>query len=431
MKILGLDIGTTTISAVVADGSAVLDSLTLPNGSFLPTEHDWEKIQDPNYICTTALQAVKQLFDKYADIARIGITGQMHGIVYLNEAGQPVSPLYTWQDGRGDQLMEDGISYVNHMSQLTGYPLATGYGLVTHFYNLKNGLVPENARVFCTIHDYIAMVLANQTTPVTEASDGASFGLFRVEQGDFDLDAVMKVGISPEILPQVAKTPYLGDYRDGVPVYAAIGDNQASFLGSVGTDRNAVLMNIGTGSQFSVFTENYMVCPDLETRPFPGGGYLVVGAALCGGRAYALLEKLFRSIAGSTTGTEVGSCYDAMNDLLAAGRPDDLPAITPLFQGTRQKPALRGSITGLSTENFTPTHLLWAMLEGMTKELCDMYDKYLEAGGQPARLVGSGNGLRKNKALQDCFCRATGQPMVLSACREEAATGAAIYASMQ
>ena len=81
MKALGLDIGTTTVSAVVVENKRVLSSLTLKNDSFLPTDHPWEKIQDPAYIRATALQAVETLLKKYPDIQRIGVTGQMHGIV--------------------------------------------------------------------------------------------------------------------------------------------------------------------------------------------------------------------------------------------------------------------------------------------------------------------------------------------------------------
>ena len=71
------------------------------------------------------------------------------------------------------------------------------------------------------------------------------------------------------------------------------------------------------------------------------------------------------------------------------------------------------------------------MVEGMCKELHDMYLAYLQDGGKSARLVGSGNGLRRNPALQDAFCRAFGQDLTMSSCMEEAAAGAAIYAGMQ
>ena len=427
MKALGLDIGTTTVSTVVVENKRVLSSLTLKNDSFLPTDHPWEKIQDPAYIRATALQAVETLLKKYPDIQRIGVTGQMHGIVYLDDAGNPVSPLYTWQDGRGDQLYVEGKTYAAYLSELTGYPLATGFGMVTHFYNLKNDLVPENAVVFCTIHDYIAMLLADNTVPITDASDAASFGIFQVAQGCFDKEKMNKADIDLDMLPVLAENACIGHYNERIPVYVAIGDNQASFLGATDGDIHTMLVNVGTGSQFSVYTKDYMTCPGLETRPFPGG-YLLVGASLCGGRAYALLEKFFRDTVQTISDTAIDNCYDTMNKLLAEGRPEDIPSLIPLFQGTRQDPSLRGSITGLSTENFTPRHLLWATLEGMSKELHGMYLQYVNAGGKPVKLIGSGNGLRKNNYLQECFTQLFEQQLIMSGCTEEAATGAALFA---
>jgi len=432
MKILGLDIGTTTISAVVVDNGLVLDAMTLPNGAFLPAAHPWEKIQDPAYIRSTAISAVDSLLEKHPDTHRIGITGQMHGILYLDAAGHPVSPLYIWQDGRGEQLMENGKTYAACLSDLTGYRLATGYGMLTHFYNLKNHLVPENAAVFCTIHDYIAMLLSGQTRPVTDASDGASFGIFDVASGCFDLDALNRAGMDPALLPALCKGGPLGSYQGKYPVYAAIGDNQASFLGACNGSADCILVNMGTGGQFSAYTPTYLTCEGLETRPFPGGGYLLVGASLCGGRAYALLENFLRQTAEAVTGHPVSVCYDAMAALLGnAEKPNNLPSVMPLFQGIRQDPSLLGSVTGLSTENFTPRHLIWAMLEGMAEELNAMYRQYLAAGGVPAPLIGSGNGLRKNVYLQRCFEEAFGQTLTMSNCQEEAACGAALYAAMQ
>lgn len=430
MKVLGLDIGTTTVSAVVVEEGQVLASLTRPNGSFLPDREPWEKVQDPVYIRITALAAVEELFDKYPEIGRIGVTGQMHGIVYLDAKGEPVSPLYTWQDGRGEEPMESGETYVSYLTRVTGYPVATGYGLVTHFYNLKNRLVPENAVVFCTTHDYITMVLTGKSTPVTDASDAASFGFFDVKQGVFDLTALKTIGIDPAMLPRLAPEPKIGTYAGKAAVYVAIGDNQASFLGSTEGNLHCMLANVGTGSQFSVYSEKYLWCDGLETRPFPGGGYLLVGASLCGGRAYALLENFFR-MTGHMLGVEVSSAYDAMASLLgSSGKPSNIPPVIPLFQGTRQNPTLRGSIEGLSTENFTPLHLIWGMMEGMAGELHQMYLLYLLSGGAPVALIGSGNGLRKNKYLQNCFSEIFGQELTMSACNEEAATGAAVFASV-
>ena len=106
MQIIGIDIGTTTISGVVLDHEneknvKLLEAKTIENGCFIPTANEWEKIQDANEIVRKAGGLLDDFLDKYHRIQRIGLTGQMHGIVYIDQAGKCVSPLYTWQDGRG------------------------------------------------------------------------------------------------------------------------------------------------------------------------------------------------------------------------------------------------------------------------------------------------------------------------------------------
>ena len=374
MKVLGLDIGTTTISAVVVENGKNLDKITLKNDSFISSENSWERIQSPEYIKDTALDAVKELMKKHPDVKRIGLTGQMHGIVYIDKTGEAVSPLYTWQDERGNQVYMNGETYVRYLSRVSGYKIASGYGLVTHFYNMVNGLVPENAVKLCTIHDYISMTLAGKCVPVTDNTDAASLGFFDVRNGCFDVSVLERLGFDISLLPEI-REGVTGYYRDNgdVSVCVAIGDNQASFIGATSGNREAVLINVGTGSQFSVYANDYIECEGLETRPFPGSGYLIVGASLCGGRAYALLENFYRCIAKCCC-DNIDSYYDVMNKFLEEGKPQDIPEISPLFQGTRTEPTLRASITNLSADNFTPMHMTWAMLEGMTKELFDMYN---------------------------------------------------------
>lgn len=67
----------------------------------------------------------------------IGLTGQMHGILYIDEDGNCVSPLYTWQDGRGNLPEFDGKSVVCLVKEETGFSISTGYGLATHLYHCK------------------------------------------------------------------------------------------------------------------------------------------------------------------------------------------------------------------------------------------------------------------------------------------------------
>ena len=430
MKTLGLDLGTTSICAVVfEEGSGVLAAKTVQNAAFLPGE-SWERTQDAAAISETSLSLVNALLEEHPDVSAIGVTGQMHGILYLDAQGNCLSPLYTWQDGRAALSFSETESWAGRLSRLTGYPVCAGYGLATHDYNVNHGLVPENAAFFCTIADFLAMRLAGLASPLLDASNAASFGLFDLQKGCFDKAALKKAGMDGRLLPQVSKSPYLGTGDFGKPVYTAIGDNQAAFFGCVDCKEDTLLVNVGTGSQVAVFSPRFLRAPGLETRPYPGGGYLLVGAALCGGRSYALLERFFRQTVTLATGKDE-SLYAAMERALdAAGEIENAPAAVTSFAGTREDASVRGSFQNISAENFTPVHFMHSVMNGMAQELFAMYRGFLRAGGkEPSQMVGSGNGLRKNRHLQRAFERVFSCPMTLSRYEEEAACGAARWAA--
>ena len=92
MQIIGIDIGTTTISGVVLDykkgkTAKLLEAKTIENGCFIPAANEWEKIQDADGIVRKAGGMLDYFLNKYHRIQRIGLTGQMHGIVYIDRAG--------------------------------------------------------------------------------------------------------------------------------------------------------------------------------------------------------------------------------------------------------------------------------------------------------------------------------------------------------
>ncbi len=150
MKTIGLDIGTTTICAVVADTGAesLRFSRTLPNTSALPGGAQGEKWQEPQVIVDICRSLLEECTAAHPDAEGVGISGQMHGVVYLNSEGRPVGPLAIWQDGRGDvRVPGREISYAQELSRLTGYPMATGYGVTTAYADAKNGRIPREARM--------------------------------------------------------------------------------------------------------------------------------------------------------------------------------------------------------------------------------------------------------------------------------------------
>ena len=100
MKILGIDIGTTSICGIVFDTEKqnIIASKTLSHTSFIETEKSYEKIQNPEIIMNTVHDILDGFYSD--DIGAIGFSGQMHGILYTDENAEAISPLYIWQDER-------------------------------------------------------------------------------------------------------------------------------------------------------------------------------------------------------------------------------------------------------------------------------------------------------------------------------------------
>ena len=435
MQVAGVDIGTTTISAVVLDPEkqTVLDARTIPNGSFLPTDHPWERIQDPAILMDKAKTVLDEFLISYPGISAIGLTGQMHGIVYTDQEGKAVSPLFTWQDQRGNLPDDQGRSLTERILEKTGLHTATGFGLVTHLYQKNAGEVPQQAVCICTIPDYLGMVLTGRKKPLIHISMAASLGFFDGKTRTFLRDALSRMGENGEILPDVTgKFEAIGEYK-GLPVTVAVGDNQASFLGAVGFQENTLLLNVGTGGQISVLSSEFFETEGIEARPLTEDTYLLAGSALCGGRAYAILEKFFRRYL-EEAGYQADAQFDVLNRLAEKGRvlaDKDPLRVDTRFQGTRSMPDLQGSILNISEDNFTPESFSYGVLEGMAQELADLFEKIRKGTGiQAKHLVASGNGVRRNKILQEIFCEKFRAELSLAKYQEEAACGAAISSKM-
>ena len=431
MVSIGVDIGTTTICACVLDTNTgeVLKTWTKKHG-FIAAPSPKTKIQSVNEIESMISAILNEITTNYDDIACLGLTGQMHGILYLDSHGSPVSPLITWQDERGHEIVPgETVSYAQKLSQLTGYPCATGFGAVTHFYNVNNDLVPSDAVSFCTIHDYIMMKLGRLNKPVTHPSDAASIGLFDLTANKFDEKAIIAAGMDPSFFPAVSHN-LSSETAYGFPAAVAIGDNQACFHGSVRDPQNSILVNVGTGSQISCWTKCFHSGSEtIETRPYLKNDYILSGSSLCGGRAYALLESFFREFL-SEAGYSADSLYDVMNRMAASYDTLSDPLIVETtFCGSRQNPDLRGSISNIGTDNFTPAHLTAGFLQGCVNELYAYFEQILPIiKRKPRYLVGSGNGLRRNPALQSMFSRTFQMELLIPAHLEEAAYGAALFA---
>ena len=253
----------------------------------------------------------------------------------------------------------------------------------------------------------------------------------------FEKEKLAEMGVDVNWLPDVCtEIEKLGTYR-GRTVTTAIGDNQASFLGAAGDEENTLLVNMGTGGQISVLSGQYFSGDGIEARPFLNGKYLLAGASLCGGKAYALLEQFFRKLVKEATGQDQ-PLYKVMEKMARTGKDQNSERserrkikVETTFDGTRMNPEKSGSITQVSSENFTPEDFCYGVLKGMSTELYQMYMTIQKGTGiKIRRMIGSGNGLRRNPVLCEIIEDMFKAELVLAECEEEAATGAAMSSSM-
>ena len=436
---LGIDIGTTKVAAVIADGERRLLAVeSHAHGADLPAPPGRAE-QDAAALLEAAWAAVRALPpDLRRQVRAVGLTGQMHGVVILDEAGEAISPLVTWQDGR---CLEGG--FLDELSARTGCVLRTGFGCATLAWLKRHGSMPEGAAAASTIHDLAAARLCGSARPVTDPTDAASWGLFDLPDLFWNADAVAAAGVDLALLPPVdacgsragevsaERAARLG-IPAGVPVAVAIGDNQASLLATLRDPEREVALTLGTGGQVSVVLAadaaiDWHERPvTFEYRPYPGGRFAVVGASLCGGAAWAWLAEAVASWMG-----DVGAPALARDDLFAKLNALGLAAadsliVRPHFLGERHDPHRRGAIEGIDLGNFRLGSVARGLARGILVNLRDMLPPWALAGRE--RVVGSGNALRLSPLLQRMAEETFGLPLVLTEGREEAALGAAILA---
>ncbi len=427
---IGIDIGTTTISAVVLDiaKGKTVGVYTFANASDIPSDFVWEKMQDAEKIVERIHKLLDSLLQQHTGVKAIGITGQMHGILYIDAAGNAVSPLYTWQDERAGQ---GNPSPCQILEEQTGYRIAPGYGLATHFANQVNGNVPDRMVKLCTVMDYIVMKLTQRTCPLIHSSNAASLGFYNTKTNSFEREAILRAGMEPTVLPDVTVESTIVGMWNGIPVTVAIGDNQASFLGSVQNPDCEALANFGTGSQISVMSckpDGFQTDAAMELRPFIEKSWLMSGSALCGGRAYALLERFFRQYV-TACGMNAAEQYEVMNSLAQKGIENgQYLHIHTTFCGTRNDPNLYGSVDGISEELLTPEAFIAGTLWGMASELNEMFRKM--SYDSINRLVISGNAVRKNPALRQMLKEVFNMEVCMPVHKEEAAFGAAMFSAI-
>ncbi len=423
--LLGIDIGTTKTACAVLDsgrGALLFCASEAHHAEIAPG------LQDPAKHFLLVEKMMRSIpGDLKNNISAVGVTGQMHGVVLWNQYGN-ISPLYTWQ------------STVPDFARITAIEpaLCQGFGITTLAHlQAENKLTSYTFSG--TIMDYVVWQLTGQPERVMiDQTNAASWGAYDLHRHGFRGEVLERLSIPdrllPEIVPPGTRAGELKWGRDvglpyGIPVMAAVGDNQASVFFTSHDPEKELFLTIGTGSQLSAVTESVESGSTCEYRPYPDGRYLAVAAPLCGGASWALLADLFRQTltAYGVVVPDEATLYRKLDDMaLTEINSADLPLIQPHFLGERYDAALRGGIGNLTLNNVTPGKLAAGFALGIIRTLRDSLPENVRESR--TQLLCSGNAIRRNQSLQKACTICFGMPCQFPENREEAACGAALLA---
>jgi sugar (pentulose or hexulose) kinase len=459
----GIDLGTTKTTCIAIDAesgelfaraTASSDAGRLRSSDAVPGRSEW----DADALIQCAFDCLRELAEtlgrRVSELAGLGVTGQQHGTVLVDSQRRPLNPFINWQDQRGNELCsltgEEGRTWIEvarmrldeETTRRTGCRLNTGFLATTLFWLSENGQLPDGGTA-CFLADLFASTLT-ESPIVTEPTNAGGSGVFNVASRQFDAEAIGRLGLSPSVFPNVQEADQqvgliaasiareLG-LPDSLPVFTAIGDHQASFLGSVANRHESILLNVGTGAQVAVFTEGNDYRAPIELRPFPISGNLLSNVGLPGGWSFQVVASLLRGIGCSIfEQTSDEFPYAKMTELAATAEIGSGGLqFVPTFSGTRSNPQQTGSLVGMTPGNLTPENFVRSVLEGMARGFREAYDQIVEVTGQrKTTLVGAGNGLRENAVLAESVAAEFGLTPQPGRHREEAARGAALISAV-
>jgi len=439
VSILGLDIGTGGTRAVLIDEEGkVLSTESTEHPPFASPQIGWAE-QDPEDWWEAAVRAIRGIVAKFPSdsISAVGLTGQMHGSVLLDESDQPVRPALLWCDQRtGAQCSAITEKFgPEKLIELVSNPAITGFTLPKLLWVQANEpAIWQRVATVLLPKDFIRMRLSGDKA--SDVADASGTLLFDVRNRKWSAEIIEAFGFDAGILPAVFESIEVTGtmsyraaqetgMRAGTPIVAGAGDNAAGAIGMGIAKPGSVSCTIGTsGVVFGVSDE-----PRLDVRgrihtlchAIPGRWHNT-GVTLAAG--YSL--KWFRQNFGG------GKNYDQLAAEAATASVGSDGAIwLPYLMGERSPhldPNARAAFIGL-TANHTAASLTRAVLEGVAFSLRDSIEIFKELGASVETIRLGGGGARSPIWCQiqsDVY----GQPVETLVADEGAAYGACLLAGV-
>lgn len=438
---LGIDTGTTSSRALLVDANGqVRSSFTAPHEEMRMARPLWAE-QDPDdwwHAAKIAVHGVLRSSGLPASaILGVGLTGQMHGLVLLDESGHVVRPALIWCDQRSQAEVDDINTRLTPELVLksTANPAITGFTLPKLLWVKKHE--PEQwakVRHVLLPKDYVRYKLTGEMA--TDVSDASGTGMFDVAARNWSQTILDGLDISRSLLPQVfeskaatgevtALAAHDTGLEAGTVVVAGAGDQAASALGNGIVSPGKVSCTVGTSGVVFAYSEKPVYDPKGRVHTFchaiPGAWH-VMGVTQGAGLSFQWFRKRFAP----------DSEYDSLTKE-AASSPAGAHGLfwLPYLMGERT-PHLdaqaRGAWIGL-TASHSRADLIRSVLEGVCFSLADGLEIIRELGMNPAQVRLSGGGAR-SPFWSQLFADIFNVPVAILASQEGSAYGAALLAML-
>ena len=433
--LVGLDVGTSGARAVAVDeaGNVVAEaSSEYPLHSPRP---GWTE-QDPADWWEGAKRALGRVAAEVGgDVSGLGLTGQMHGSVFLDSADRVIRPALLWNDQRTEKQCGEITRAVGseRLIRIAGNPALTGFQAPKVVWLREEE--PENfARVARVLlpKDYVRLLLAGEYA--TDASDASGTLFLDVEGRDWSGEILAALEVPPEWMPKVHEGPEnTGGLREevaeelglpaGIPVAAGGGDNAAAAVGTGIVAPGLLGSSVGTSGVLFAPSEGFTPDPSGRLHAFchavPGAYHLMAVTLSAGGSL-----SWWRDVVGGDFDDLVGAASEV---------PPGSEGLVflPYLSGERTPhldPGARGAFFGL-TARHAEAHMTRAVMEGVVFSLRDGLE-IMRGLGVPVEDVRATGGGARSALWRGLQADVYGEPIRRTAADEGPAYGAALLAGV-
>ena len=448
--VLGIDLGTSGTKTVLFDQNGKgLASATVEYPMAQP-QNGWAE-QDPADWANAAVSTIRTVLEKSGvdkeDVMSLGISGQMHGLVMLDENNQVIRPSIIWCDQRTAKECEEiteKVGYEN-MIRITANPALTGFTLSKLIWVRNHE--PENyarCRHVLLPKDYVRFVLTGDFA--TEVSDASGMQMLDVPNRcwsdellgilDIDRSLLAKVYESCEVTGHIsAEAANLTGLSEKTLVVGGAGDNAAAAVGTGVVEDGKAFTTIGTSGVVFAHTDKLAIDPKGRVHTFccaVPGAWHVMGVTQAAGLSLKWFRDNFCGAEMNAAAQMGVDSYDLINREVARSPIGANRLLyAPYLMGERT-PHLdsecRGMFFGLSAMH-QRRDLLRAVMEGVSYSLNDCLGVLAEMGVAPETMLACGGG-GKSPLWRQMLADVMNCPVATTVNTEGPALGVAILASV-